>query len=100
MMCLKRLFGRDLSHKEKKYFLFHMIVAGFNRCNQLIEKSNNKNSYGYPIIIPPKKSQLDENSLLSFSTYSQHSVWITKDQKAFAIGDNIDGRISNILPKN
>lgn len=76
-----------------------MIVAGLNRYNQLGEESNNHNSYGYSIIIPPIKSKIDVNTLLSFSTYSQHTVWITKDQKAYAIGDNVDGRISDTLPK-
>lgn len=76
-----------------------MIVAGLNRYNQLGEESNNKNSYGYSVIIPPLKSKIDTKQLLSYSSFSQHSVWISKYGEAFAIGDNIDARISKTLPK-
>lgn len=76
-----------------------MIVAGLNRYNQLDEKSNSKNAYDYPTIIPPLKSHIDVSTIISFATYSQHSVWITNDGKAYAIGDNTDGRISSSLPK-
>lgn len=76
-----------------------MKVAGLNRHCQLIESSNNKSAFGFPIIYPPIESHIDPSNLLSFSTYSQHTVWITKDRKAYAIGDNVDGQISNSIPK-
>lgn len=37
--------------------------------------------------------------MLSFSTYYEHTVWITRDGKAYAIGGNICRIICGSLPR-
>lgn len=76
-----------------------MKVAGFNKYFQFGKISNDKNTYELPIISPPLYSNIDVVSLLSYSTFGNHSVWIKKDGKAYAQGDNNDGRISPLIPK-
>ena len=76
-----------------------MKVAGFNKYSQLGEKSNNTNPYGIPTIDPPLDSNLKLSSIKSFSTYSNHTIFIKNDGTAYALGDNSDGRISNSIPK-
>lgn len=74
-----------------------MYVCGANNCNQLDKNSNEENLIG-PIINPHIKFHIDPSSMLSFSTYYEHTVWITHDGKAYAIGDNF-GEICGSLPQ-
>lgn len=76
-----------------------MLVAGYNGDNRLGEKSNAKDNDGDQCIFPPCNSNLTISSLLSFSNLGDHSVWITKDHRAFAIGSNEEGQIINTLKK-
>ena len=76
-----------------------MLVCGDNTNNQLDTKSNEESLGGRPIINPHIKFHIDPSSMLSFSTYCDHTVWITHDGKAYAIGYNSDGRICGSLPK-
>lgn len=76
-----------------------IIVSGSNTYFQLGEKSNNVNSNGTPIISPPIKSHIDESSIISFSTYFDHTVFITRDYSAHGIGDNSHCEIIPSLPK-
>lgn len=75
-----------------------LIVCGRNEYKQLGENANSIDVDGSPIIFPPCKSHLDISTLLSYSIYSSHLVWITKDQKAFAIGFNSVNKICSTLP--
>lgn len=76
-----------------------MKVAGYNKFSQLNELSNNSSIYTVSdAISPPVNSHLNVSSLLAFSTFYEHSVWINKEGKAFAVGNNSDGRISSTLP--
>ena len=73
-------------------------VAGYNRYNQLIVQSNNRGEDNFPCVNPPMNAPLNTSDLLSFSIYSYHAVWITKDGKACASGSN-DGQIWPTLPR-
>ena len=76
-----------------------MKVAGYNyKC--LCANWNLKTKEGYRIVCPPNESNLDISSLISYSVYCYHAVWITKDGHAFAIGDNIEKQIYECLPKH
>lgn len=77
-----------------------MLVSGLNNYNQLGEESNNKNFSSTPVISPPVQSHLDISSLLSYSTYSSHTVRVMEDGHAYAVGDNNDYRIGGTLPQN
>lgn len=74
-------------------------VAGENKARQLGVDPNNKSIDGSQIVYPPDNFKLDTSSLLSFSVYSTHTVWITCDGKAHAIGDNTQFKISKSLPE-
>lgn len=76
-----------------------MKIGGTNRYSQLCAKPNNKNIDGTPIISPPIDSKLDLIQLLSFSLYNEHAIWVTRDGKAFAIGDNRYNQILENFPK-
>lgn len=76
-----------------------IIVSGSNTYSQLGEKSNNRNSNGTPIINPPVKLKVSASSISSFSTYFDHTVFITKDSSINAIGDNRQGEISPSIQK-
>lgn len=76
-----------------------MKICGTNRHCQLTVNSNNTNIDHTPIITPVINSNLNPLSLLSFSVYNEHSVWITRDGKVHAIGDNRYGQIVTNIPK-
>lgn len=75
-----------------------MKVAGANEFGQLCADSNNKSASYYPVVSPPLESRLDISQGMSYSVYRDHSVWITREMKAHAIGDNSLGQICNELP--
>lgn len=66
-------------------------VAGLNDCQQLTVKSN-KLCAGFDCV-NSSSSKLDASSFLSFSSLSHHTVWVTKDFRSYAIGDNIEYQI-------
>lgn len=72
-------------------------ICGYNSYNQLICKSNNRDSYGNGIIFPPQV--LKNNSFLSCSFYSMHTAIITHEGLLQVIGNNKDCTISSSLPK-
>ena len=76
-----------------------VIVAGFDKYNQLGVKSNNINKTGMPIISPPLILSYDHSSLLSYSIYNSHSVLVKKDGSLHGIGYNTDGIICGSLTK-
>lgn len=65
-----------------------MKVCGCNSNHHLNEPSNNKNKNNAPIICPPIISHLKIHELLSYSVSFQHSIWITKEGRAFCMGNN------------
>lgn len=74
-------------------------VAGYNyRC--LCANWNMKTDDGYKIVCPPTESKLDISTLVSYSVYCYHAVWITKNGHIYAIGDNIEKQIFQTLPKH
>ena len=70
-----------------------MQICGDNEYDQLGVSSTGKNSKGHPIVAPPANSHIDVTSILSYSKYSDHSVWITQHGKAHAVGLNHGCRI-------
>lgn len=74
-------------------------VAGYNHYNQIYEGSNNKNNLHLPVISPPCDSPLDISTLLSFSVFSNHTIWVTKDGVTHSVGDNRHGEIYGLLPR-
>lgn len=75
-----------------------IIVGGRNEYNQLGENPNNTDFDGEPIISPAVTSHLDISTLLSYSVYSSHFVFITKNKKAYAYGFNSGNKISSTIP--
>lgn len=76
-----------------------ILTCGYNTYHQLGAKSNNRSRDGTPIINPPAHLHLDASSILSYSTYFDHTVFITRSNEVLAIGDNRCGEISPTLPK-
>ncbi|KAK8898105.1 hypothetical protein M9Y10_000374 [Tritrichomonas musculus] len=76
-----------------------MYICGSNNCGQLGENSNGQSTWGDGIICPPCKSHLNIPSLLSFSFYFDHSIIVGRNWRAYAIGNNQEGQISPMLPK-
>lgn len=74
-------------------------VSGQNNCNQLLLNPTAMEDPKLQNIVFPVLSLLDVSSLLSLSTYAEHSVWVTKDHRAHAIGNNQDGRIGQFIPQ-
>lgn len=72
-------------------------VVGHDQFNQLILTPNKIGAAKNAIISPAQDSKLTVSSLLSFSVFCYHSVWITNDGKAHAIGSNY-GQIWRTLP--
>ena len=95
-ICQRLVLDQDKINN--KQYTHTMMVGGYDGYNQLGEKPN-KNFLGTPYIHPSQKSSIDPSSLLSFSTYFDHSVQVTRSGKLLGIGDNSDGRISDSLPK-
>ena len=80
-----------LSHTEKKSkTTTAIIIGGFNECNLLCEKPNNKSENGNPVINSPLNSSLDFSSLLSYSIYHKYFVLVMKIGPLLGIGDNDD----------
>lgn len=73
-------------------------ICGCNKFSQFGESQNNKITEEGSCVSPPNNLDADISELLSFSTYSQHTVWITKDFIGHALGDNREGRISGSIP--
>ena len=65
----------------------------------MFNEFNKKTSKETPYIWPPFISHLKVSSLLSYSTYTRHSVWVTKDGRAFCVGFNEDNRIIDTVDK-
>lgn len=76
-----------------------MFLGGFNQYKQLGEDSNGKDIGGDPCICKHLKSHLNTSSLLSFSAYGLHSLYITTEGRGFAIGTNKNCQIIGTLPK-
>ena len=73
-----------------------MKASGYNHYNSpLVQTNCTKESM--PLVCPPLDLSLDPSTLLSFSSYGEHAVWVTKDYKAYAIGSNRGSRISTYL---
>lgn len=73
-------------------------VGRWNEYKQFREDSNSKDFDGEPIICPPVDSHIDISSILSYSKYERHLVWITKNKQAYAIEFNIYNKISSTMP--
>ncbi|KAK8857823.1 hypothetical protein M9Y10_012917 [Tritrichomonas musculus] len=65
-----------------------MYVKGTNQFNELYVEYFQKGQENH--IESPVESKLDTNDLSSYSTYSNHSVWVYKNGDAYGIGDNTD----------
>lgn len=73
-----------------------MKASGYNHYNSpLVQTNCTKESM--PLVCPPLDLSLDPSTLISFSSYGEHAVWVTKDYKAYAIGSNMGSRISTYL---
>lgn len=75
-----------------------LYLCGYNESGPLGEESNNESTCGSPVICPIIKSHLDANSILSYSIYNNHAVYITKNNTVQGIGDNNLLQISPTLP--
>lgn len=100
MQELNRTKDELEQYKRKlKKFTQLVIVRGLDNYNQLGENLNNNDDINQSLIGPPLKLSLDFSSLLSYSVYYRHSVFVTNGGKLLGIGDNENGRINSILPK-
>lgn len=75
-----------------------MFVCGNNNFKQLGKISNdisNKSS----LIYPPSVSSINIKNLLSISTYSEHTIVVDKNLRAYGIGENKEFQISPALPR-
>ncbi|KAK8838286.1 hypothetical protein M9Y10_035709 [Tritrichomonas musculus] len=76
-----------------------MKICGYNKYSPFPEKSNNRSLCKEPCISPPCDHLLNVSSLLSYSCYSDHAVFIQNDFKAYALGSNKDFCISKTIPE-
>ncbi|OHT15279.1 hypothetical protein TRFO_42603 [Tritrichomonas foetus] len=68
-----------------------MIVSGLNGKLQLLVPSNNKDKDdSLPCVCPPRKVNLDVDTISKFSIGSSHSVFLTSDGRIFAAGNDKD----------
>lgn len=67
-------------------------VAGDDRYQQMAAEPNSKKSDGGHIVCPPADAQIDLASLMSFSVYCWHAVWVSRDGHAHVVGQN-DGQV-------
>lgn len=74
-------------------------VCGTNEFHQLGVTSNTKNNDDDDSVSPPVELPIDQSTILSFSSYNDHTVMITRDGILSAIGNNEDGKIGGTLPK-
>lgn len=72
-------------------------VGGNNKFSQIGESKNNKIVEDGSCIPYPIKLDINISELLSFSTYSNHTVWITQDFIGHALGDNREAKISGTI---
>lgn len=68
-------------------------ISGNDISNTLTISPNCTSSDGIPCINPPLPLNLDFNSITSISFGTEHSIWITNDGVAHALGKNEYGRI-------
>lgn len=94
--CQRKL---KFHHNKRECSLQSIIVGGYDNCFEIVEKPNNENEDGDPIIHPPVKLSFDPSSLLSYSAYSFHSILVTSDSSLEGVGYNEDGSISATLQK-
>lgn len=73
-------------------------ICGDNKYSQFGEDKSNKVTEEGSCISHPSQFDLNISETLSFSIYSQHTVWITKDFIGHALGNNREGRISGSIP--
>lgn len=71
-----------------------MKVCGYNKDFRLGEASNAQSAYRFACITPPLNSHINISFLLSFSAFGDHSFWITKDGRGYAVGSNENGQIT------
>ena len=74
--CQRKL---KFHHNKRECSLQSIIVGGYDNCFEIVEKPNNENEDGDPIIHPPVKLSFNPSSLLSYSAYSFHSILVTSD---------------------
>ena len=86
-------------HKKRERSMQNLIVCGCDKHNQLGVKPNNIIENFDPFISPPVKFSLDLSSLLSYSSFGNHSVLVTSDGSLKGIGSNLNGKISATLQK-
>ena len=67
-------------------------VCGYNDNFQLGENYNST-------ITNIVESHINAKTILSYSIYQDHAVYITTNGKIYAIGNNVDSRISGSLPR-
>lgn len=86
--------------KEKKNEIKSKMIkiCGDNKYSQFGEDKSNKVTEEGSCISPPSQFDLNISETLSFSTYSQHTDWITKDFIGHALGNNREGQISGSIP--
>lgn len=94
--CQRKL---KFHHNKRECSLQSIIVGGYDNYFQIVEKPNNENEDGDPIIHPPVMLSFDPSSLLSYSAYSFHSILVTSDSSLKDVGYNEDGSISATLQK-
>lgn len=83
--------------KEKSY----IKVCGCNNRRQMPVDSNSKSKDGRcQIICPPVDLPYDLSSLLCFSIYHDHAVWVTNYGIGHATGDNYGCKLCGTIPKN
>lgn len=74
------------------------LFAGFNCYHHLAPDSNNVSiEGGFPILSPPVETYVKPDSLLSISTYFEHTVWVSKNGQGSARGNNSGCRISGAI---
>ncbi|OHT12468.1 hypothetical protein TRFO_17607 [Tritrichomonas foetus] len=67
---------------------FSMISSGRNTHHQLIVQSNDQSKDGSLLVNPPLPIDINYDIISDLSIGNQHTVFITKDGKAFAVGDD------------
>ena len=70
-----------------------------NEYKQFSEGTTEKGEYDPRSIVTSRNFRPNISSLLSFSTYNDHSILITTEGRGFAIGTNNGSRIIGTLPE-
>lgn len=87
----------EINSLLKQYNTSSIEVCGYNEKYNISEKPNNQVN-DENIVSPAIASNLDSNSILSYSVYDK-TVAVTNEGIALGIGDNSQGQISGSLPK-